>query len=87
MRRMICEEHYANNREQVKSGFERPLGRLAPFARAPILPKSRVKIVVMTLVSLKSTTRSTMASDFSADMFFSLRFIRNLREAALRSRH
>jgi hypothetical protein len=44
------------------------LGRLAPFAKAPILPNSRVKSVVITLVSLNSITRKTIAMLFSADM-------------------
>ncbi len=44
-----------------------PLGRLAPLAKARILPNSRVNSVSTLLVSLNSTTRSTMAVAFSLD--------------------
>jgi hypothetical protein len=44
------------------------LSRLAPFAKAPVLPNSRVKSVTTRLVSLNSTVRMTIAEAFSEDM-------------------
>ena len=45
-----------------------PFGRLAPFAKAPTLPKSSVNSVTTRLVSLNSTSFSTIARVFSVAM-------------------
>ena len=52
---------WVNTSRADSKGF---FSRLAPFAKAPILPNSRVKSETTRLVSLKSVTRSTSAAGF-----------------------